>query len=508
MTVDSPDLTSNGDALTTLFRVSSLLCRSTNPEPTLLEVLSSVCDYADAERGLIALSQGQEADSPEVVADWTRSGSSVRSSAIGTPASSATRWILQEDRNLSMAGGWGSDPRFADQAQQYLPGLEFLGLPIRSSAGLPVGSLEIQGDRTDLEKLTPLLEMVCLLIGQHSGACWQSQRKEVSEPAPDRRSFRFENLVGNTPAMRRVFTQIRQVAKWNTTVLVLGESGTGKELIANAIHFNSPRSRGPFIKLNCAALPDNLLESELFGHEKGAFTGALTKHTGRFEQAHRGTLFLDEIGEVSPSFQAKLLRVLQEGEYERLGGTHTLRVDVRVIAATNSDLEDQVEKGKFRQDLFYRLNVMPIETPPLRNRKEDIGELADHLLGKIAKHQGRELSFTDDALDVLCSHDWPGNVRELENALERAAVMTDLGLIDRETLALAGLESAPGAPNPEEGVLSAIDLRDETIDERERLLAALTRAGWVQAKAARLLGMTPRQVAYRVQILKIEIPRF
>jgi Nif-specific regulatory protein len=289
-------------------------------------------------------------------------------------------------------------------------------------------------------------------------------------------------------------------------VLIRGESGTGKELIASAIHYNSPRASGPFIKLNCAALPDNLLESELFGHEKGAFTGAFSQRKGRFEQAHNGTLFLDEIGDVSPVFQVKLLRVLQEGELERVGSSHTLRVDVRIIAATNRDLETEVEAGDFREDLYYRLNVMPIFMPSLRQRPEDVPDLARFLVEKIAKQQGRPLSVTDSAIRLLMRHDWPGNVRELENCLERGAIMSEGGVIDQDVIELSGLE--------QQGGMSAIlhnqermGLHDPDLDERERVIAALEQAGWVQANAARLLGMTPRQIAYRIQTLNIKVRR-
>jgi Nif-specific regulatory protein len=294
------------------------------------------------------------------------------------------------------------------------------------------------------------------------------------------------------------------VAKWNTTVLIRGESGTGKELIASAIHYNSPCAGGPFIKLNCAALPDNLLESELFGHEKGAFTGALNQRKGRFEQAHGGTLFLDEIGDVSPAFQVKLLRVLQEGELERVGSSHTLRVDVRIIAATNRDLEAEVEAGRFREDLYYRLNVMPLYVPSLRQRPEDIPDLARFLVEKIAKQQNRTLTITDSAVRLLVRHNWPGNVRELENCLERGAIMSETGAIDQDLIEIAGPDNRSLINLPAE---PKVTLGDSALNERERIIAALEQAGWVQAKAARLLGMTPRQIAYRIQTLNIRVRR-
>ena len=309
-------------------------------------------------------------------------------------------------------------------------------------------------------------------------------------------------------------------------MLIRGETGTGKELIANAIHYNSPRARNALVKLNCAALPENLLESELFGHERGAFTGAVEARKGRFEQAHGGTLFLDEIGEVSAAFQAKMLRILQEGEFERVGGSKTIKVDVRIIAATHRDLETAVEMGDFREDLFYRLNVMPLFLPPLRERIEDIPEIARHLLTKIGNDQKRKLKLTDMANRRLANHEWPGNVRELENCLERAAVLSDDGNIDvdlirfpsvRERVSPRPIRSPVGAPpenlhrpaaNPNFGGNSDIDIDDPNLSEKERVIAALEQAGWVQAKAARILGMTPRQIAYRIQTLNIEVKQF
>ena len=233
------------------------------------------------------------------------------------------------------------------------------------------------------------------------------------------------NIVGISPPMQRVFEVVDQVAPSRATVLITGESGTGKELVANAIHQRSPRSSGPFIKLHCAALAESLLESELFGHEKGSFTGAMARKDGRFQIADGGTLFLDEIGEISASIQVKLLRFLQEHEFERVGGTQTIRVDVRVIAATNRDLEEAVARGRFREDLFYRLNVVNIETPPLRERRSDIPAIAEFFLDRYAKNNAKAVeTIAPPALALLAEYNWPGNVRELENAIERAVVLS------------------------------------------------------------------------------------
>jgi len=248
------------------------------------------------------------------------------------------------------------------------------------------------------------------------------------------------------------------------------------------------------------------LESELFGHEKGAFSGAISQRKGRFELADNGTLFLDEIGEISASFQAKLLRVLQEGEFERVGGTNTIKVNVRIIAATNRNLEEEVTEGKFREDLYYRLNVMPIQMPALRDRTEDIPELSEFLLGRISNQQGgRPLEIKESAIRILMKHDWPGNVRELANRLERAAIMSSNGIIDRDVMVSTGLEDvvAQAGLNLKPQKTPVIDFNDENMDDRERVIAALEQSGWVQAKAARLLNMTPRQIAYRILTLDI-----
>jgi Nif-specific regulatory protein len=421
--------------------------------------------------------------------------------------------IIMQNSEPMVVKRLADEPRFLGRLGVYDTELPFIGVPIKINEKEPVGVFVAQPPSGGelLDEQARFLEMVANLVGQSvslSRMVVNERRALEDECDTLRREVKaehgFNNIVGHTPVMRRVFDQVRQVAKWNTTVLIRGESGTGKELIANAIHYNSPRANSTFVKLNCAALPDNLLESELFGHEKGAFTGAVTQRKGRFEQADGGTIFLDEIGEISSAFQAKLLRVLQEGEFERVGGLQTLKVDVRVIAATNRDLEAEVERGDFREDLYYRLNVMPINMPSLRDRVEDIPDLARFLVEKISRNQGRPLSIMDSAIRLLMRYDWPGNVRELENCLERAAIMCEDGNIDRDVINLTGLEenTVPGeAASPQ----ASVDLDDPELDERERVIAALEQAGWVQARAARLLGLTPRQIAYRIQTLNIKV---
>jgi Nif-specific regulatory protein len=495
--------------LEALYQVSQVLSRSLDFRETLKEVLKTLNDSGNMSHGMISLLDEQSGDllvtalhenpAPFNTVRY-KSGEGVVGAIMDSGESLVVERISEEDR-------------FLDRLGVYDPELPFVGVPI-AIGDKTAGVLAAQPSDSQglLDRNRRFLEMVANLIGQSVRLAKKVEDEQLalkSERDSLRRKVKgehgFSNMVGHTRNMQLVFEQVRQVAKWNTTVLVRGESGTGKELIANAIHYNSPRANGPFIKLNCAALPDNLLESELFGHEKGAFTGAVSQRKGRFEQAHGGTIFLDEIGEISPAFQAKLLRVLQEGEFERVGGVKTQVVDVRVVAATNKDLEAEVQDGNFREDLYYRLNVMPIKTPPLRERREDISDLSRFLVSKIAKNQGRELQIDDGAIGLLMRYDWPGNVRELENCLERAAVMSEAGIIDKHAINLTGLDSTPQAAVSSFPAAAKVDIDDPDLDERERVIAALEQAGWVQAKAARLLGMTPRQIGYRIQTLNIKV---
>ena len=505
--------------LAALFDVSRVLSRSLELRDTLREVLRTLHEHKRMCLGLVSL---LDADSGDLLISALHNDDAAPFEKIRyRPGEGVIGYILETNERWILPR-LGDEPRFLDRLNMFDPELPFIGVPIRIGEDSVAGVFAVQPPDADglLQQRARFAEMVANLIGQAVllSRSVEAERRALREERDSLRrhlkgSHGFDSIIGHTQRIRIVFEQVRQVAKWNTTVLLRGESGTGKELIANAIHYNSPRAPGAFVKLNCAALPDNLLESELFGHEKGAFTGAITQRKGRFEQADGGTLFLDEIGEITPAFQAKLLRVLQEGEFERVGGSRTIKVDVRVIAATNRNLEQEVKSGEFREDLYYRLNVMPIVMPALRDRIEDLPELAKFLVAKVAKQQGRELSITDSALRVLMRHDWPGNVRELENCMERAAVMSESGIIDRDVINLTGLDVGvlPEGPfSATEAIRQAapLDLEDPDIDERERVIAALEQAGWVQAKAARLLNMTPRQIAYRIQTLKIQVKQF
>jgi two-component system response regulator HydG len=312
-------------------------------------------------------------------------------------------------------------------------------------------------------------------------------------------------IVGESPALRAAVELALRVAPTRSTVLVTGETGTGKELIASLIHRSSPRAEGPLVKLNCAALPETLLESELFGHERGAFTGADRQRIGRFEQANGGTLFLDEIGDMSAATQAKLLRVLQEQEFQRLGGTRVLRTDARVISATNQDLGERMREGSFRGDLFFRLNVIRIHLPPLRERPEDLVALAHHFLRRFAADLGRPLrGFTDEALARIRSHPWPGNVRELHNTIERGVLMVEGTRIGIADLALpAPVESAGAAGWRRRLPADGLCLREF---ERELVLEALERSGFRQKDAAKLLGVSRRKLNYMIRRMGITHP--
>lgn len=313
--------------------------------------------------------------------------------------------------------------------------------------------------------------------------------------------YDLANIIGRSDPMQEVFQLVMRVAAAKSTVLIAGESGVGKDLIARAIHYHSPRRERPFVKINCTAIPENLMESELFGYEKGAFTGANTAKPGKFEEANTGTVFLDEIGDVTPAVQVKLLRILQEREFERLGSNKTIGIDVRVIAATNQDLRVALEQGTFREDLFYRLNVVPINVPPLRKRKDDIPYLAQYFLDKFARESGRQMEgLTDDALSLLESHYWPGNVRELENVIERAVVLARSSRLTPGDIRLDDIHKKPVAAD------DVFLPPGMTLDEYERWLIqeALRRAKGNKSQAARLLGITRNAFRYRLSQTGIE----
>ena len=512
----SPPLSKSGlleSEMRALSRISQIICHSETIENTFKEVLAVLHNEAGLQHGLISISDADN-NVAHVTAihrdddDFSPTGTVKYRNGEGIIGR-----ILTHGSPVVLAQ-ISADPNFLDKLSLYDYELPFIGVPIENIKGKTIGVLAAQpsapaddllGERTQfMDTVAHLIsQTVRMVMNEQEGQEIAKERDELRLEV--RGKFGFENMViGHTAAMRRVFDQAKRVARWDSTVLVLGESGTGKELISSAIHYNSPRAKQPYIRLNCAALPETLLESELFGHEKGAFTGAVRQHKGRFEQADGGTLFLDEIGEISPSFQAKLLRILQEGEFERIGGTQTIKVNLRIVAATHRNLEAEVEAGNFREDLYYRLNVMTIQIPPLRERRADIPELSGFLLSKLSERQGRKLTLSNSAVRVLMNQSWPGNVRELENCLERASIMSEDGTVDSDAISMTGLNQKV-APHPSHIDVAPPDLADDNMSEREKVIAALERAGWVQAKAARLLGMTPRQIAYRIQTLNINM---
>ncbi len=310
--------------------------------------------------------------------------------------------------------------------------------------------------------------------------------------------FNQPNIVGQSDAMLKVFSVIERVAATDSTLMILGESGTGKELVAMTIHYQSPRAEKPLVRLNCAALPESLIESELFGHEQGAFTGAIKLKPGRFEQAHEGTIFLDEIGDLPMSTQVKLLRVLQERHFERLGGTETIEVDVRVITATNKDLQEEVEAGRFREDLFFRLNVIPITVPPLRERKEDVPLLIEYFLGKYEDKTARVMRFSKKAMDALIGYDFPGNIRELENIIERCATLAASNKIEEEDLPRFISKSAAKEPDLPLSSVMALAEKDYIID-------VLKHTNGSRVKAAQKLGISRKSLWQKIKGYEIEI---
>ncbi len=319
------------------------------------------------------------------------------------------------------------------------------------------------------------------------------------------KNFDFRNIVGKSKSMKDIFKVVKQIADSRSTALIMGESGTGKELISRAIHYNSNRKNYPFVTINCAAIPETLIESELFGHEKGAFTNAIEKKLGRFEVAHQGTLFLDEIGELSLATQAKILRFLEEREFNRVGGSKTIKVDVRLITATNKDLNQMIKKGSFREDLYYRINVVPILIPPLRERKEDIPLLIEHFIDKFGAENNRSVKgISKEALEVMTEYEWPGNIRELENLIERVITLTSNEFIQLNELP-PFFKSAPKVDGLRESVLGGkvSFLQAEEEFEREVILDALKKTNNIQSHAAEILGISRRILKYKMDKLGI-----
>jgi len=409
------------------------------------------------------------------------------------------------------------EPRYLNRTGAIAPGagqeVSFIAVPIKLENQV-VGALSIDQPAVEEPRLQEDVRLLAIIASMVSQAVKLRQKAQeerqqlieenlrLTEELRDR--FRPSNLIGNSSGMQEVYDLIAQVSGSDATVLIRGESGTGKELVAHAIHYNSRRAAKPFIKVNCAALPEAVIESELFGHEKGAFTGAVAARKGRFELADGGTLFLDEVGDLSAGLQIKLLRVLQEREFERVGSTQTLKVNVRLLAATNVELEKLIESGRFRQDLYYRLNVFPIHIPPLRERKTDILQLADYFVEKYSRANRKDVRrISTPAIDMMMSYHWPGNVRELENCIERAVLFSDDDVIHGHHLPPT-LQTAEASGTTFRGLLPGALAGVE----RELLLDALKSYRGNMAKAAAALGSSERIMGLRVRKYGIDIWRF
>ncbi len=552
-----PQIPLSDIVLTGIYEISKVLTAPNRLETTLSNVVNVLSSFMQMRHGVISLLADDGIPDITVGAGWNegtdeRYRARLPEKAIGQVVATAVPLVVENVATHPMftaadvaALGASDDVR-----------VSFIGVPIRVDSRV-VGTITIDriwdgGSVFRLDTDVRFLTMIANLIGQtvrlhrvvlrdRDRLMAESHRlqKALSElkPARGRKKANVEGIIGESPTIRALLDKVVVIAKSHSPVLIRGESGTGKELVAKAIHELSPRAEGPFVKINCAALPESVLESELFGHEKGAFTGAINARKGRFELADKGTLFLDEIGEISPSFQAKLLRVLQEQEFERVGGNTTIKVNVRIVAATNKNLEEAVARNEFRADLYYRISVVPILLPPLRDRPSDIPLLADEFLKRFNKENERVLVFDRSAIDVLMACCFPGNVRELENCVRRTATLAqgpsivsdDFACRHNECLSSmlwkghadpAVMRRAPEIPLPVAAAASAPALSsavsaveappaiDDGMSERDRLINAMERAGWVQAKAARILGLTPRQVGYALKKHAIEIKHF
>jgi Nif-specific regulatory protein len=500
--------------LSLLFDVSQMLDRSLDLREVAGPVLGALAEHMGMTRGTLTLLNRQTGEiSIEAAHGLSASqqergryklGEGVTGKVVATGQPAVVPRISEEPLFLNRTG-----------ARQGLhkKDISFICVPIKIGNEV-VGALSADrlfAEGVSFEEDVRLLSIIASMIAQavRLRQALQEERQHLIEDVRAKEGeltdrFRPDNMIGNSKPMLAVYELTAQVSQSDTTALIHGESGTGKELVANALQANSPRASKPFVKVNCAALPETVLESELFGHEKGSFTGAIAQRKGRFELAHGGTLFLDEVGDLSMATQAKLLRVLQNREFERLGGTQTLKVNVRIIAATNRSLEQMIAQGRFRQDLFYRLNVFPIHVPPLRERRSDILLLADYFVEKYSRANNKNvLRISTPAIDMLTAYHWPGNVRELENVIERAVLLSTDGVIHGYHLPPT-LQTAEASGTVAPGTLEA------TLDnvEREMINEALKSSRGNMAKAARKLGITERIMGLRVAKHGIDPRRF
>jgi Nif-specific regulatory protein len=498
--------------LSDLLEVSQTLGSTLDLRSALGRVLQILEKSHGTLSGAVALRQKGQADLVVEAASGAARGRSVGYRA----GEGVTGRVVQTGKPVIVPRA-SQEPLFLDRSGALKKAgradVSFVCVPVRAD-NRTVGTLGVvlpfRADR-DYEQEARFLGVVASMIGQalRVHELIEAERQRLLDENSKLRQelkgrYDLRNVVGTSRAMQAVYEQVAQVAGSPTTVLIRGESGTGKELVAHAIHYGSPRESKPFVKVSCAALPESLIESELFGYEPGAFTDARALKKGRFELAHGGTLFLDEVGELSIATQVKLLRVLQEREFERLGGTTPVKVNVRLVTATNHDLEAAVAKGSFREDLFYRLNVFSIWLPPLPERKADIPLLADHFVGKYAAASGKDVRrIATSAIDMLMSYHWPGNVRELENCIERAVLVCDGGVIHAHHLPPTLQTAEVSGTLPRQSLQEALDAH-----EKDLILDALKIARGNRAKAARLLHTTERIVGYAVKRHGIDCRRF
>jgi Nif-specific regulatory protein len=498
--------------LSDLLEISQTLGSSLNPRAALTNVLEVLGDRHGAVSGSVALlSEGGEI---AIEASTGLSGEIARRTRYKVGEGIIGRVV--ESGKPMVVPQVSREPLFLDRTgvvRKSRSEMTFICVPVvvndRTAGALGV-TLPYRHDRVYDQELK-FLGIVGSMIGQalrvHRLAEAERQRllaENTKLRQELRERYELSNIVGNSRAMQQVYEQVAQVAGSPTTVLIRGESGTGKELVAHAIHYNSPRADKPFVKVSCGALPESLIESELFGYEPGAFTDARAQKKGRFELAQTGTLFLDEVGELSRPTQVKLLRVLQEREFERLGGVRPIKVDVRLVAATNKDLEKAVPQGEFREDLYYRLNVFSIFMPALRERRPDILLLADHFVEKYAAAHGKDVRrIATTAIDMLMSYHWPGNVRELENCIERAVLVCDGGVVHAHHLPPTLQTAEVSGTLPRRSLAQAVESY-----EKDLIVDALKTARGNRAKAARLLDSTERILGYKVLKYDIEPRRF
>ncbi|MBN2297331.1 MAG: sigma 54-interacting transcriptional regulator [Deltaproteobacteria bacterium] len=493
--------------LEVLRELARILATPLDLREQLEQVLKKMSELTGMDRGMISI---LDRDTGEAVLDVAHGVDVEGLDITYKPGEGITGQVAQTGKPMVIAN-LGKEEHFLDRtgARRFLDRseLSFLCVPImydsRVVGVLSADKIAHQVDNQDYE--IQVLSEVAGLIAKavHMRAIEEENRRLKNLLGRTQRPS--SEIIGNSKSMKEIFGLISQVSDSNTTVLVHGETGTGKELVARAIHRNSPRSEGPFIEVNCAAMPDTLIESELFGHEKGAFTGAAQRRRGRFEEAHGGSIFLDEVGELSPLAQAKLLRVIQERQFQPLGSTRIVKVNVRIIAATNRDLEQDAAAGRFRTDLYYRLNVFPIYMPSLRERGSDIILLADFFVEKYTKQFKKAVKrISTPAIDLLLAYHWPGNVRELENCIERSVLIAGGDTIDSIHLPPSLQMKVSRPEKKQQGKLTSL------VDtyERSLIVDALKEARGNQSQAARLLGTTKRIIQYKVERYAIDTKRF